>query len=850
MQNQLINNSAGSFEKYIQQLSNKIFSYGNATHAFVDLLLFLNTEGNIEKPNIIMPAFIPAKLHRIIKECGYVSKFYEINSKCEFDIKEIESLIDSQTKGIFAIHYFGHPTDISSLRDLSERNNIILIEDCAHVLSGNINGKALGTFGDASIFSIRKMLVTSDGGYLVINKNFTSFSPSYSQRVNSIYTFSKFIQSRSKNIYFNLTRGNDFLQIAKIPSKGFIDQNRKTKINLKDISTFSKYYSRVANIEWHLKMRKENYAFLFNEVKKFSFLQPIYNDLPINWTPYSFPVLVNGGSRDNLQLELLRSGISSGIGWPESPFENHLTRTLELSKHIIEFPVHPFIAHLQLEKLIKTCSSFEKNISRKFVQVCQLKNIENNLTVINKFKLNDLPNISLLGNSVSIKIVYTEAEFDNLKKEWNELCMNSNSHIFQTFEWQRIWWKYYGQNKQLFILLFYIQNKLVGICPFFIDTFKINKLVIFRRIKFIGASVEVDLKNKSAFDYGASDYLDLIILPGFENLIAENLFNFFFNNPKIYHAIQFDEISNDSNVFKYLLPIINSHKWNHKISKSDICPRILVPSTLADYMKCLSSKIRTQLSKIRRDINDPSLFRIKKVQSTQDLGHEFENFVRLHQQRWNAQGLPGAFVDSRYKKFLQEAVSEFLQNGLLHFTSAYNNGNCVAVECAFQYKNYIYDYLKAFDDRSQSAKYRPGRALLLLLIEEAIDNKSKVVDFLRGGEPYKFEIATEWHWIYKISIENPVFNFNVRYAMFISIIFLYQLKYHLIKEAHVIKVQFSNYGVKGFTKHYFPNMLKKLKSKFSENVPSTKNVTIANNTNTKKIKSAKVNVNSEVHELH
>jgi len=114
------------------------------------------------------------------------------------------------------------------------------------------------------------------------------------------------------------------------------------------------------------------------------------------------------------------------------------------------------------------------------------------------------------------------------------------------------------------------------------------------------------------------------------------------------------------------------------------------------------------------------------------------NFVRLHQQRWNSQGLPGAFIDNRFTLFLKDTTEAFLQNDWLNFTSIYSNENCLAVECAFKFNNYYYDYLKAFDDLSPLSKYRPGRALLLFLIEEAVNNKINVVDMLRGSEPYKF----------------------------------------------------------------------------------------------------------------
>src|SRR5437867_1289218 len=49
-------------------------------------------------------------------------------------------------------------------------HGLALIEDCAHVLSGEVEGKSLGTIGDAAVFSWRKFLPIYDGAELVINR--------------------------------------------------------------------------------------------------------------------------------------------------------------------------------------------------------------------------------------------------------------------------------------------------------------------------------------------------------------------------------------------------------------------------------------------------------------------------------------------------------------------------------------------------------------------------------------------------------------------------------------------------------------------------------------------------------
>jgi len=822
--------SLKNFEKYLTEISKEVFQYGNATHAYVDILLHLKKKSQYDNPSILMPSFLPAKLNRITVAADCTPIFYEIDTRCNFNPLEIKSLIDKNTICIFAVHYFGRPANIFSLREIADKYNIPLIEDCAHVLYGELNRKPLGSIGDYAIFSVRKMLVLPDGGYLTVNRDGSDFKPSYNGRVRSLYTISKVSQSRIKYIYFHLTGGKDLLHLAKKPERGYIDLNRKSKLNIKKISHISSGLTKTADINKHVEIRRRNYTCLLNALKEFSFLKPLYNDLPVNWTPYSLPVLATNIDRDLLQTELLKSGISCGCGWPESSNNSIFPNTKKLSQSLIEFPIHPYMTEAQLKYITSGCRSFENKYLLNKVQN-GLVNISYKEQQINYDNNNSLNNIK--ESDIEIKIIDNITQFAEFKDQWNSLCEKSEVHIFQTFDWQNLWWKYYGKNNKLNIVVFYHRSELIGIAPFFIDHFKIEDLTILKRLRFIGSNVGDDLHNKFNSDYSASDYLDLIVHSDFKEIVAKKFAEYLFNNYHLYDTIQFDAISNYSYVFKLIIPLLNELNWSYKITKGEICPRIIVPSSISDFMKGISSKIRYQLTKIRRDISNPSLFELKKVQNKVSLEQEFNEFVRLHQQRWNSQGLPGAFIDNRFKLFLKESTEAFLRNGWLHFTSIYSNGNCLAVECAFKYKNYFYDFLKAFDDHSPLSKYRPGKALLLFLIEEAVNDKYEVVDLLRGSEPYKFEIASEWHWIYKVTIGNPKYNFNIRYGIYMFILFSYELKRHLIKEANIMKAQLKNFGIYGLTSHYFPMTFKKIKNRISPVGPANKNIQIPGTYNQK-----------------
>lgn len=77
----------------------------------------------------------------------------------------IESLITPKTKAIIVAHLFGSCGNIEKLVKIAKKNGIFLIEDAAQSLGSTYGGKALGTFGDAGMWSFNgNKIITSAGG--------------------------------------------------------------------------------------------------------------------------------------------------------------------------------------------------------------------------------------------------------------------------------------------------------------------------------------------------------------------------------------------------------------------------------------------------------------------------------------------------------------------------------------------------------------------------------------------------------------------------------------------------------------------------------------------------------------
>ena len=106
------------------------------------------------------------------REMGCKLNFYRINvHDLTVDLAHIESLISEKTKLIHIINYFGFPQPWNDIIKLRNKINIPVLEDNAYsVPYFNKNTNNLGSFGDFSIFSLRKVLNISGGSLLIDNR--------------------------------------------------------------------------------------------------------------------------------------------------------------------------------------------------------------------------------------------------------------------------------------------------------------------------------------------------------------------------------------------------------------------------------------------------------------------------------------------------------------------------------------------------------------------------------------------------------------------------------------------------------------------------------------------------------
>lgn len=191
----------------------------------------------------------------------------------------LESLferINSKTKVVVIQHTFGNPMfktrkEFNDFVSNMHEKGILVFEDCAHALGGELEGKKLGTFGDAAIFSfgIEKVLSTRVGGALVVNnKDFLKDVEAVfneMKEVSSLHTFlwllNPFFWRVLRVFKFKMKVAN-FLRKLRILNMGFEDSEllgKKPKYYPRKISNALSCFvlNELDGLESNLSHRKD-----------------------------------------------------------------------------------------------------------------------------------------------------------------------------------------------------------------------------------------------------------------------------------------------------------------------------------------------------------------------------------------------------------------------------------------------------------------------------------------------------------------------------------------------------------------------------------------------------------------
>ncbi|MCL2051050.1 MAG: UDP-4-amino-4,6-dideoxy-N-acetyl-beta-L-altrosamine transaminase [Lachnospiraceae bacterium] len=104
--------------------------------------------------------------------CGAKPIFADVRSDTyNIDPKAVEACVTKKTKALVAVDYTGQSCELDELIKICQKNQMVLIEDGAHVIGTEYKGKPNGSIADMTTFSFHpvKTVTCGEGGAVLTN---------------------------------------------------------------------------------------------------------------------------------------------------------------------------------------------------------------------------------------------------------------------------------------------------------------------------------------------------------------------------------------------------------------------------------------------------------------------------------------------------------------------------------------------------------------------------------------------------------------------------------------------------------------------------------------------------------
>lgn len=343
------------FEREFAKSTNSKYAIGvsNATSA---LQLSLICSGIKKGDEVIIPnlTFVATASSVILAGATPVLADVE-DDTLNISINSIQKNITKKTRAIIPVHLAGMPCNMKKIIEISKKNDLKIIEDCAHAIGSKIGKKHVGTFGDAGCFSFypTKNITTIEGGMIITNCK----KLAEKIRLKRNHGITRTLQNRyskGKPWEYDVEEPGYNFRLDEIRSALGKNQIKKIKeFNGKREKAFEYYNKRLGKIQGVIVPKK---------IKNFTSSYHLY----IIRISDSF-----GMNRDELFEKLLQNGIQTSVHYkPLNKFQvcknkakkfDSLNKSEKIYEEIISLPFFTNISKNQLDIVIKAIKKIQES---------------------------------------------------------------------------------------------------------------------------------------------------------------------------------------------------------------------------------------------------------------------------------------------------------------------------------------------------------------------------------------------------------------------------------------------------------------------------------------------------------
>jgi dTDP-4-amino-4,6-dideoxygalactose transaminase len=290
----------------------------------------------LEGREVLVPAYHHGVEVAALLAAGAHPAFYPVGTRWTVDLEDLERRIGPRTGGLLVTHFAGFPGPVRQLRDIADRNNLVLIEDCAQALLSVDGQTPLGTTGDAAVFSLRKTLPVPHGGALVFNgRRHYQLPPLVCPPAGPTL----------RGLWRRLDQAGALRRTARWLSRRFgtgrgeVDRRTRGDPLGLGASPLVERIARAHELARVVERRRRNFFHLLGALRGAA--PPLVSELPSGVCPLFYPLWVP--DRDEVLACLRAENIEVNAGWPRFHPRcdgGEFPDAARLHQHVVELPCH------------------------------------------------------------------------------------------------------------------------------------------------------------------------------------------------------------------------------------------------------------------------------------------------------------------------------------------------------------------------------------------------------------------------------------------------------------------------------------------------------------------------------
>ena len=327
-----------------------------------------------------------------------------------------------------------------------------------------------------------------------------------------------------------------------------------------------------------------------------------------------------------------------------------------------------------------------------------------------------------------VSMLESDGEFAALAQEWEKLHAGAKlASIFGSFDWQHLWWRTYGPGRSLKLLVARRAETIVGLLALHIETVKMLMFPV-RRLRFVGTGGDTFPDDLGPV-LGAGDESEtaralaeaVMGIDGWDVLLLTDM------NPACPFTAAMEAAARGGR-----LPV--------QTGRSDRIAFLDLPPTWDAWLQSLSGDRRYRIRNIRKKLNAAHRSRFFVWDDPATLDQGIDQLIKLHHKRWQSINMPHSFASPEYVGFHRAVMAACLARNRLRLYCLELGGQPAAMYYFYKFRDAVYLMQSGFDPDLSAVK--PGQVLLGHIVEHAIGEGHKVLDFLKGDHRYKDELAT------------------------------------------------------------------------------------------------------------